>query len=182
MFDIRKIQEQVLFSAVKIESNDETATKVVFGDDLKPCPEDNATWVKNSMRRLEDHFDTATVKKIRMNCQCGYAMDEKLKLVREVMQVSSSLEEFGNHPRAVAAGLSYTDGAINLMFPFCPCPMVAEVDKLDTKTWCQCTTGYSKVLFETAFGCDVDVELLKSIKAGDDACLMKIIPLGNVWE
>lgn len=45
-----------------------------------------------------------------------------------------------------------------------------------------CTTGYSKVLFETAFGCEVDVELLKSIKAGDDACLMKIIPLGKVWE
>ena len=108
-------------------------------------------------------------------------MEEKLKLVQEVKDVSTSLEEFGNHPKALAAGLSYSDSAINLMFPFCPCPMVAEVDKLDTNTWCQCTTGYSKVLFEKAFGCEVDVELLKSITAGDNACLMKIMPLGQVW-
>ena len=61
-------------------------------------------------------------------------------------------------------------------------PMLAGVDKLDTYTWCQCTTGYSKVLFEQAFGCEVDVELLKSIKVGDERCLMKIIPLGRIWE
>jgi len=182
MFDIRKIQEQVLYGAVKNESNDETAKKVVFGDDLRPCPEDNPTWVKNSMRRLEENFDTTTVKNIRMNCQCGYAMEEKLKLVQEVKETSSSLEEFGTHPRALAAGLSYSEGAINLMFPFCPCPIMAEVDKLDSMTWCQCTTGYSKVLFEKAFGCEVNVELLKSIKAGDDICLMRIIPQGRIWQ
>lgn len=56
------------------------------------------------------------------------------------------------------------------------------MDKLDTDTWCQCTTGYSKVLFEKAFGCEVVVELLKSVKMGDDICLMKIIPLGSIWE
>jgi predicted hydrocarbon binding protein len=58
--------------------------------------------------------------------------------------------------------------------------MLAEVDKLDSKTWCECTTGYSKVLFEKAFGCEVNVELLKSVKMGDDICLMRIIPLGEI--
>jgi predicted hydrocarbon binding protein len=58
--------------------------------------------------------------------------------------------------------------------------MLADVERLETKTWCQCTTGYSKVLFEKAFGCKVDVELLKSVKAGDEVCLMKIIPQGKV--
>ncbi|HEX2919655.1 MAG TPA: DUF6144 family protein, partial [Bacteroidales bacterium] len=67
-----------------------------------------------------------------------------------------------------------------LMFPFCPCPMLAEVEHLESKTWCQCTTGYSKVLFEKAFGCNVDVELLKSVKAGDGICLMKIAPTGKI--
>lgn len=36
--------------------------------------------------------------------------------------------------------------------------MLAEVDQLKTATWCQCTTGYSKVLFEKTFACDVVVE------------------------
>jgi predicted hydrocarbon binding protein len=182
MFDIRKIQEQVIFSAIKAASNDETATKIVYGERELSSSEDNATWVKSTMNRLENHFDKCTVKQIRMNCQCGYAMDEKLELVKELIESSSNLEEFANQSKAKAAGLSYTDGELYLQFPFCPCPMLADVDKLDTDTWCQCTTGYSKVLFEKAFGCEVDVELLKSIKMGDNICLMKIIPLNSIWK
>ena len=96
------------------------------------------------------------------------------------MASSSNLEEFAKQDKAKAAGLSYQDGELYLQFPFCPCPMLAEVDKLETNTWCQCTTGYSKVLFEKAFGCEVDVELLKSIKMGDDICLMKIVPCSSI--
>ncbi|MCK9626354.1 MAG: DUF6144 family protein [Bacteroidales bacterium] len=171
MFDIRKIQEQVIYNAVKAESNDITAQKIVIRDE-----ENNPTWVKNTMKRLEDNFDKSTIKKIRMNCQCGYGMDEKLALLKELVKSSSNLEEFANHDKAKAAGLSFLCGELYLQFPYCPCPMLAEVDKLETNTWCQCTTGYSKVIFEKAFGCKVDVELLKSVKMGDDICLMKIIP------
>jgi hypothetical protein len=182
MFDIRKIQEQVIFNAVKAASSDETAAEIVYGENGTASSEDNAAWVKSTMSRLENHFDGAAVKQIRMNCQCGYGMDEKLALVRELMESASSIEEFAGQDKAKAAGLSCADGALYLQFPFCPCPMLAEVDKLDTHTWCQCTTGYSKVLFEKAFGCEVDVELLESIKAGDEICLMKIIPCGPVWK
>lgn len=180
MFDIRKIQEQVLFSAIAAASDEETAAAVVHGN--ADTPEDDAAWVNAAMTRLEHSFDAPTVKEIRMHCQCGYGMEEKLALVQELMQASSSLEEFGALEKANAAGLYYEDGSLYLEFPFCPCPMLAQVDRLKSYAWCQCTTGYSKVLFEKAFGCEVDVELLKSIKAGDDRCLMKIIPKGPVWE
>ncbi len=175
MFDIRKIQKQVIYHAIKAESDHITAQTIVSEN-----TESNPVWVKNTMKRLETHFDVQTVKKIRMNCQCGYAMDEKLNLVKELMSSSSNLEEFASQDKAKAAGLSYENGELYLQFPFCPCPMLAEVDKLETNTWCQCTTGYSKVLFEKAFGCEVDVELLKSVKMGDDICLMKIIPRGLI--
>jgi hypothetical protein len=131
------------------------------------------------MKRIEDNFDSSTIKRIRMNCQCGYGMDDKYALLKEIIASSSSLEEFAADARATAAGMSYHDGGFYLQFPFCPCPMLVDVDRLETNTWCQCTAGYSKVLFTRAFGCDVDVELLKSIKMGDDICLMKIIPLGT---
>lgn len=134
------------------------------------------------MKRLENHFDNPTVKQIRMHCQCGYGMDEKLKLVKELVESSSNMEEFGYSDKAKAAGLYSENGELYLQFPICPCPMLAGVDRLETNTWCQCTTGYSKVLFEKAFECKVDVELLKSIKIGDEKCLMKIIPLGTIWK
>ena len=182
MFDIRKIQEQVIFSAIKTVGNDETATKIVYGEDELYSSEDNATWVKSTMKRLENHFAKSTVKQIRTNCQCGYGFDEKLELVKGLVESSSNLEEFANQDKAKAAGLFYTNGKLYLQFLFCPCPMLADVDKLDTDTWCQCTTGYSKFLFEKAFECKVVVELLKSIKMGDDICLQEIIPLDSIGK
>lgn len=43
-----------------------------------------------------------------------------------------------------------------LQFNFCPCPMLKEVKRLESYTWCQCTTGYSKKLFEAAINFSVD--------------------------
>jgi hypothetical protein len=182
MFDIRKIQEHVIYEAVKNESNEDIAREVVYGKEESGKSESNVKWVNVTMKRLESKFDKAAVKKIRMNCQCGYGIDEKLELVKELINSASSLEEFGNLQKAKAAGLFYENGDLYLQFDFCPCPMLAEVDRLDSYAWCQCTTGYSKVLFEKAFQCKVDVELLKSIKMGDERCLMKIIPEGVIWK
>jgi hypothetical protein len=72
MFDIRKFQEQVIYGAVKSASNDEMAREVVYGKDEVARKEDNPTWVKSTMKRLENHFDKSDVKNIRMHCQCGY--------------------------------------------------------------------------------------------------------------
>jgi len=182
MFDIRKIQEQVIFSAIKAASNDETAAEIIYGECGQSSLEDNTSWVKSAINRLENRFDRSAVKQIRMNCQCGYGMDEKFELVKDLVEASSDLEEFANQDKAKAAGFSFANGELYLQFTFCPCPMLADVDKLDTDAWCQCTTGYSKALFEKAFGCEVDVVLLKSIKIGDDICLQKIIPRDSIWK
>lgn len=182
MFDIRKIQEKVIFEAVKAESNAEVASEVIYGCERAAHAEKNSDWVKAAMRRLEENFPFEAVKKIRMNCQCGYGMDEKLALVKELMTGATSIEELTNSEKAEAAGLFCKDGELFLQFGFCPCPMLVEVDKLETAAWCQCTTGYSKVLFEKAFACEVDVELLKSIKMGDSVCLMKITLHNPVWQ
>ncbi|PKM74432.1 MAG: hypothetical protein CVU91_00775 [Firmicutes bacterium HGW-Firmicutes-16] len=180
MFDIRNIQEQVIFGAVNAVSNDETAAKIVYG--VNGQAEDNATWVNATMNRLENRFDKSEVKQIRMSCQCGYGMDDKLALLIELVESSSNLEEFASHDKAKAAGLFVSNGELYLQFMFCPCPMLAEVEKLESAAWCHCTIGYSKVLFEKAFGCEVDVELLKSIKMGDSICLQKIIPHDSIWK
>ena len=155
---------------------------MVYGCEPADDTGSNADWVKRTMRCLEDRFPFETVKKIRMNCQCGYGMDEKLALIRELLSTASNLEEFVSSEKANTAGLFCKDGELFLQFKFCPCPMLAEVDKLETATWCQCTTGYSKVLFEKAFNCAVDVELLKSIKIGDPVCLMKITLHNPIWK
>ena len=181
MFD-RKVQEKVIYEAVKAESDAATAGEVVYGCEQAAAKENNPDWVKSSMRRLEHRFKFEDIKKIRMNCQCGYGMEEKLALVKELIAGATSIEEFTDSEKARDAGLFCENGELFLQFGFCPCPMLAEVDQLEKNTWCQCTTGYSKVLFEKAFSCEADVELLKSIKMGDPVCLMKITLHNPVWQ
>lgn len=176
--EIRKMQEAHLFNAITPYSDVTMAKEIVSGSEI----EDDPTWVKNAMKRLEENFNEQTIKNIRIKCQCGYAMDEKLKLINDLMDSSESMEEFAGNPKAKAAGLSYSDGILYLKFEYCPCPILSKIDKLDSNTWCLCTTGYSKVLFEKAFGCEVNVDLLQSIKTGDSVCLMSIIPLKPIFK
>lgn len=181
MFDIRKIQEKVIYNNIKTYSNDQVAKEIVYGsDDAKE--EDNSEWVKTTMNKLDKHFDKALIKQIRMGCQCGHGIEEKQDMIREWTRAASGLEDFANNERAKEAGLFVQEGELYLKFMFCPCPMLADVDRLETDTWCQCTTGYSKVLFENVWNCEVDVELLKSVKMGHELCIMKIVPKGSIWK
>lgn len=180
--EIRNQQEQKLYEAVLAKSDTATAKRIVYGEQAGDRGESDSEWVCFSMRRLEQTFDRETVKGIRMNCQCGYGMDERIAFLKELMFASTNLETFAGSERAHAAGLFSENGELYLQFSFCPCPMLGGVEKLPTKTWCECTTGYSKVLFERVFGGIFQVELLKSIKAGDDICRMKIMPESGVWE
>lgn len=41
-------------------------------------------------------------------------------------------------------------------------------------TWCHCTAGYNKKLFEAVFETPVEVEVVHSIRQGFDECLLKI--------
>lgn len=112
MFDIRKIQEDIIYHSVKAESNADIANEVVYGKEQLVNAESNPDWVKSTMHRLEGKFEYETVKKIRMNCQCGYGMDEKLALVKELMSTSTNIEQFASSEKAKAAGLFYKNGAL----------------------------------------------------------------------
>ena len=68
------------------------------------------------------------------------------------------------------------DGWLYTKFFFCECPMLEAVDRLPTPTWCQCTVGYTRAMFESIFGCAVESELMQSIKMGDDICLIRVKP------
>lgn len=181
MADIRKTQENALYKSVEMESSPAIASEVVYGKNRVPHTDTTSHWVKSAMHRLDSKFDSDTAKRIRMNCQCGYGMEEKLALLKELMSNAETIEELTHSEKAKAAGLFCKDGELFLKFNVCPCPMLVGVETLETTTWCQCTTGYSKALFEKAFACNVDVELLKSIKMGDPVCLMKIILHNPIW-
>lgn len=172
-----------LYENIAKHSSADTAQKIAFGLNLPSSSSSNEreAWVKFVCRELEMHFDEQTIKNIRSGCYCGENrhLDESKLFIKNVYDVSASMEDFVDRMNERKAGWFLQDGYLFTKYPSCSCPMLDTIETLPTKTWCYCTVGYNKVIFEHVFNCEVDIELMESIKMGHQHCLMKIIPKKN---
>jgi predicted hydrocarbon binding protein len=167
-----------LFKNIKRFSDIQTAESIAFGVflPLSPSKEQCANWVEYIASKLEEKFDEATIKRIRMGCYCreNGRLDESKKWLRELYIASENLEQFVDKVNEYSAGWYIKDGELYTKYFDCPCPMLEGTDQLTTKTWCHCTAGFAIEIFDDVFGYEVDTEVLESIKLGSEFCLIKV--------
>lgn len=183
-----------LYRSLSCYVDGSTAGAVAFGLELFPgaSPEQRAAWVRRVIAELEERFDETTIKNIRLGCYCdelenpgkcaasGYPCAERALFdkvrdwLRGLYLESAGLEEFVARANTENLGWYVQEGALYTKFFECECPMLEAVGGLPSFTWCYCTAGYAKRLFEDVFGGPVDVEILQSIRQGHDFCLMKV--------
>ncbi|WP_432408718.1 DUF6144 family protein [Wukongibacter sp. M2B1] len=170
-----------LYKNIEKYSISDVAHKIAFGIDLPPSPtrSEKKKWVEFISCELEKSFDKHTIKNIRMGCHCteNGKLDEAKEFIKNIYSTAISMEDFVDKMNEHSAGWYIKDGYLFTKYFSCPCPMLEGVEMLATKTWCYCTVGYNKEIFEYVFDCEVDIELIESIKMGDKQCLMRIIPL-----
>jgi hypothetical protein len=65
------------------------------------------------------------------------------------------------------AGLRVADG-------YCLCPLVEDGPPGLSGTFCECSVGYVRDMFETTLGRKVKVELLESLKRGGKTCRFRV--------
>lgn len=175
-------------------SDENTARDIAFSLELdhNASAEQRAAWVHRVIEKLEARFDAATIKNIRLGCYCdeeeaagkcrdtGYICADKALFakvsawLRGLYVASNTLEEFVQKANDENLGWYVQDGELYTKFFECECPMLEAVGQLPTFTWCYCTAGYGKRLFEEVFDYPVDVEILQSIRQGNEFCLMKV--------
>ncbi|MDF2684899.1 MAG: hypothetical protein K0S55_80 [Clostridia bacterium] len=138
-------------------------------------------WAEKVCRMLEEKYDDETIKTIRIACSCSPSqgrMDE----VKQLYTAAGSLNEFAeSYNKTISGSKIWSEGeALFFSYPTCYCSCVKRMDKQLSKTWCYCTLGYTKKMFDYVLNCDCnaftecDVELIESIKMGDSRCVMKI--------
>nr|WP_304943337.1 DUF6144 family protein [Vallitalea guaymasensis] len=183
MLKLKNNEVKKLIDNIRKYSSSDVAHKIALGIDLpvNPTPIEKSEWVRYISTELEKHFDEKTIKKIRMGCYCteNGKLEESKTFIKKVYDNSVSMTDFVNKMNEYQAGWYIKDGNLHTKYYSCPCPMLEAVSSLPTKTWCYCTVGYNKEIFEYVFNCEVDIELLESIKMGDNQCLMKIIQLSK---
>jgi len=63
---------------------------------------------------------------------------------------------------------------IHITYEKCFCHLKLDVPKDTADTFCLCSRGWLKEMFETVLNATVEVELLASIKQGDPACRFRV--------
>lgn len=132
-------------------------------------------WAKEMCQFMESNFDEDTIKTIRMNCACGPESGKgaKIKAIYEKEKDPYAFVEKANKLK-LGFTLEYDGNSFYLVYPACYCSCVKRVDESLPRTWCYCTLGYTKRMFENIFEKEVCVELISSIKQGDAKCRIKI--------
>ena len=99
-----------------------------------------------------------------------------IKLAEDVYDNEKDPAAFVEKTNALNLGywLEYDGTSFYLMYPKCYCDFVNQVEDILPKAWCYCTLGYTKKMFEYVLGKEVEVELIKSVKMGDQECRIKI--------
>lgn len=138
------------------------------------------TWVSRMLNQLDKQLDAPTRTRIMdaMGRECFQSFQGK----NPSKSVAALMEGFAKHQGADSirrdgniVHLKYTRSGSKLVSDgYCLCPLAEKTPEGWSGTYCECSVGYVKAMFETASGGPVKVELLESLKRGGHTCSFKV--------
>ncbi len=126
-------------------------------------------WVTNLMQSIDAHLDEETKINLMESCGRACARESAIgaaeKCEGDLTKLLSTLEKW------IGKGNVQRDGdVVRVIYPRCLCHLVAKGPPRLPDTYCYCSRGWLKEMFETVHGEPVEVELLESIKRGGEQC------------
>jgi predicted hydrocarbon binding protein len=159
----------------KMASPDAAAVVMQNVEEFQSAPTNaaNAAWLKKAMETLETLVGTETTVRIMEECGrkcCGQTWRTRAK---QLFNKSKSMEEFIQNLNSAHLGggrLKIQGDTITGGYDHCYCGQVKNTKDVFPLTYCHCSVGWYKQLFESALGRPVDVELVQSIVTGAETC------------
>lgn len=131
------------------------------------------TWLIAAMDEL---LDEETKVKVLEQCGRQCQSENFIRKARKIYEKSNDVDEFLDEFGQVYENLHREGDKVYIIYPRCYCPNVNKIPlgKLSA-TYCNCSQGWAKALFEGALGRPVKVIMEKSIVKGDEHCRFRII-------
>ncbi|MBN1506450.1 MAG: hypothetical protein JW955_06370 [Sedimentisphaerales bacterium] len=138
-----------------------------------------AEWIKNAVQRLEKEAGRPTARKVMQACGMKCCGPTQQKRAKQLMAESKSVEELlaKLNERGIGGGRLKLKAPNTIVggYDWCYCGRVKHTrQSFATDTWCYCSAGWHKSLFEAAFGKPVKVKLKQSIIQGAESCEFEI--------
>lgn len=133
-------------------------------------------WITCLITGLNEYVDEKTRNEILEQCGRQCQSQSFIKKARKIYQQSKNTDEFLEKFGQVYKHLHREGDKIYIVYPKCYCSQVNKIPigKL-SGTYCNCSVGWAKALFEGALGRPVEVTKEESIIGGDKQCKFRII-------
>jgi len=136
-------------------------------------------WIVNLVAALDKYVDEET--RLKMLEECGrkcwlWERARNPKTFRAIYKKSKNLDDFLDKLSKVNKHLHREDGKVYIVYPRCLCSQVHHIPKGQLSgTYCNCSIGWAKALFEGALERPVEVLLKESIIKGDKQCKLQVV-------
>jgi predicted hydrocarbon binding protein len=133
-------------------------------------------WIATLIEGLNEHVSEKTRASILELCGRQCQSQSFVKKARSIYKKSEGIEDFLEKLGQVYENLRREGDKIYIIYPKCYCSQVNKIPEGQlSATYCNCSRGWAKALFEGALGRSVEVIMEKSIIKGDDKCKFRIL-------
>jgi len=132
-------------------------------------------WISYLIDGLNEHVDEKTRAMILEQCGRQCQSQSFIKKVKDIYEKSDGIDDFLENLGRVYKHLRREGDKIYVVYPKCYCSQVNKIPKGKLSgTYCNCSRGWAKALFEGALSRPVEVVKEKSIINGDSECKFRI--------
>jgi len=134
-------------------------------------------WMEQLVQTLDKTVDEKTRTRIMQSCGAKCAERTYLPHVADLKGDLDALLARMKLGFAETAEFDLDTGIVHFKgkkLKSCVCPLMKGRAKLPTKTFCLCSTGWMKEVFETVTGAQAEVKMVNSILTGSDHCAFTI--------
>jgi predicted hydrocarbon binding protein len=145
--------------------------KIMAEIEQEKKPSLKAALIRKAVELIEQHCSREDCFRIMQECNClGQSVTEKAaRLYRESASIDDWLAKM-NENGTGGGHLSRRGKQIIAVYDRCYCGSVSQTREPFSNTFCHCSCGWLKQLFEQVLGIPVAVSLIGSIIQGDKRC------------
>jgi len=131
-------------------------------------------WIRALIESLDTQADEKTKEKILENCGRNCIPRSFIEKVKALKENTKNTDDFLDKLGQTWKHLQRNGDNIHVVYNKCYCPLVKDYSERLSPTFCNCSKGWIKEVFESALEKPIAVELEKSIKQGDRVCKFNV--------
>jgi predicted hydrocarbon binding protein len=131
-------------------------------------------WIATLLAGLDEETDAETRIAVLERCGRNCITGSMVKRARACRAQAKDEAEFLDKLGKDWKHLQREGDKVFVVYPRCYCPLVKDFPGELSATWCNCSRGWVKELFEQALGRPIQVDLLQSIRQGGETCKFQV--------